>query len=201
MGYTHYWENNKDINTESWTKIINDFKKVLNVIGDSIKLDGCFKGKEVFISEEEICFNGVAEESCETFHIHREPTDFEFCKTRAKPYDLAVCSCLLITAHHCKSFTFSSDGDSTSWENAINLIRTTLSLDLDLTYFTENEEEDIEEDPLLLRGEVEGLSPGEIDNLVSLSERNKEKFDSVMSKYGAKEGTIRKIIEDLEENK
>jgi hypothetical protein len=55
-----------------------------------------------------------------------------------------------------------------------------------------------EEPTLLVRGDVEGLTPNEVDNLVSLSKRNKDKFDIVMSKYGAKEGTIRKIIEDLE---
>lgn len=50
--------------------------------------------------------------------------------------------------------------------------------------------------PLLLRGDVEGLTPGEIDNLILLYTKNKTKFDKIVKKYGAKESIIRKIVED-----
>jgi hypothetical protein len=140
MGYTHYFKNNKEISTDAWNKITEDFKKILKVMPTNIELDGCYKGKEVFIDNEEICFNGIGDDSHETFYINKEIIDFEFCKTAYKPYDLPACCCLLIANYHSPSFTFSSDGDIDDWQDAINLVETTLNIKLDLSYFKEDEE-------------------------------------------------------------
>jgi hypothetical protein len=73
-------------------------------------------------SNDEVRFNGVGEEGHETFIVLREfePQDwqrperglyFDFCKTARKPYDLVVCTCLIVFARHFgESFRVDSDG-------------------------------------------------------------------------------------------
>jgi hypothetical protein len=82
-----------------------------------------------------VWFNGEGEDGHETFHVPREfePTEWaslrrngrgpwpDFCKTDRKPYDLAVCCCLLIFRHHSgKQFGLTSDGHDyeESWPQA-----------------------------------------------------------------------------------
>ncbi|NBR07553.1 MAG: hypothetical protein EBT92_17555 [Planctomycetes bacterium] len=47
-------------------------------------------GSEPTITDTKIVFNGEGDESCETFHLTKDPQDFEFCKTRQLPYDETV---------------------------------------------------------------------------------------------------------------
>ena len=76
-------------------------------------------GSKVIFNAKELVFNGIEGASHETFAVKfGKQEEFEFCKTAQKPYDLAVCKCLLILSLS-KGFTFSSDGDLRDWQEAL----------------------------------------------------------------------------------
>ena len=90
---------------------------------DIILRDG-FGDGEPTINNELISFNGDGENGLahETFlyNFDAKPFKFEFCKTARKPYDQAVCLCLLALANNIEGFEFSSDGDKEDWQPAID---------------------------------------------------------------------------------
>lgn len=80
-----------------------------------------------------IRFNGIGEDGHETFYLPKiytrkmpsllSHTDllFQFCKTANKPYDLAVCCCLIIAKHYLgDDIKVSSDGSLDEWKEAID---------------------------------------------------------------------------------
>jgi len=75
-----------------------------------------------------IRFNGVDDAGHETFSISSDcmAQGFDFCKTAEKPYDIAVCACLIICKHWFPDIKVSSDGDMGDWEPAIDVVRTIL---------------------------------------------------------------------------
>jgi hypothetical protein len=141
MGYTHYWEYNPE-KIECTETLRRKFKSASGQIKkfakfierqDLFKIRGGFgHGKPVF-NESEIWFNGDASADLdhETFAIRwhesskTNPCDW-FCKTAHKPYDLLVCFALLTLVEKFgrSVFSFSSDGDSEDWKEAINLYET-----------------------------------------------------------------------------
>lgn len=110
MGYTHYWENAKEITPEQWEVFKSKCEKIISTHSDILEV------KE--ISDDLIHFNGIGEDSHENFYVTREAVGFEFCKTAQKPYDLPVCMCLLALKVVCNWVDISSDGDQGDWENA-----------------------------------------------------------------------------------
>lgn len=116
MGYTHYWKlPNAEIEVDKWNSFVKDFKEILpNFVG---LLDT--KGdQKLQVDSETIYLNGIGEEQHETFSINRVgASDFEFCKTARKPYDIAVCSALIIAKRHFgDAIEVSSDGDNADSE-------------------------------------------------------------------------------------
>ena len=126
MGYTHYWRQSTDFTTDQWSAICKDTRKIpahcrkqgipLQYEWDDPRLRTC-------VTQSGIHFNGAGHDGHETFYISRNPTDakkeFSFCKTARKPYDLAVCLCLLRIAYHCSAITISSDGmGASNWLTA-----------------------------------------------------------------------------------
>jgi len=65
------------------------------------------------VSDTLIRFNGIGQDAHETLYIEKRPkSEFNFCKTARKPYDLAVGLILLVIAKHAPvEFRISSDGD------------------------------------------------------------------------------------------
>lgn len=123
MGYTHYWRQPKTITKHDMEQIVGDFLKV------SLKFEDfelTKKHKDAFIpysNTEMIIFNGTGNSSGETFIFKRknENTDLHFCKTKRKPYDLAVCCFLLIAKQHLKdSVHVTTDGSQYHWQKAID---------------------------------------------------------------------------------
>ena len=136
MGYTHYWDRPKEINTEKFSAIIKDVKKIITEIPAALANGMGEKDSHSTINETEIVFNGLEDLGHETFHMPRivAPEDtWNFCKTALKPYDLAVCCCLLIFKIHLKdSFQLSSDGViSEEWQPAVDLVNKTFGLNLE----------------------------------------------------------------------
>lgn len=118
MGYTHYWkfkQNPKDIKggDKKFKKAVELFKKCISI--HPFALAGGDGTGEPIIKNNELCFNGVDDDSYETcyFALDNKGYDFDFCKTARKPYDGAVCLAILcFKKAFGKDFSYSSDGDS-----------------------------------------------------------------------------------------
>ena len=117
MGYTHYFENNS-INKKSWSAFIEDVQAIIKQAPSEIALD-------VVINDKDISINGVDDDSHETLYINRDTTsDFEFCKTARKPYDLVVAAILVAYEEHNEDATVRSDGDlhDGEWVDAFSFL-------------------------------------------------------------------------------
>jgi len=128
MGYTHYWNIADEISRDNWYKFIEDFHKILPNFESTLETQGDQKLQTI---NGMVFLNGIGELSHETFCLERV-TDttgftqrdddgliFKFCKTAQKPYDIAVCSALIIAKKHFgKSIMISSDGDNEEWQES-----------------------------------------------------------------------------------
>lgn len=128
MGYTHYFQQIKSATPEQWAAFAASVKPVLDA--NAAILTGDYSGDEhvpVELTDDELCFNGIASDSHETFSISRQKKDgFNFCKTARKPYDKIVCVCLLEMDRLLPGcFDISSDGDETDdeWQEGLKLWR------------------------------------------------------------------------------
>jgi hypothetical protein len=114
MGYTHYWKFNPTEKTEKQFKnVLKDCQLILANKGNIVICGGDGEG-EPEITKDVIWLNGDRknENNYETFYFSPfEQTEFDFCKTAKKPYDLIVGAILLSLAHRLTGFSFSSDGD------------------------------------------------------------------------------------------
>ncbi len=114
MGYTHYWERPIDI-TKDLAKALPNLRDVVARHKDLIAAEENMPDIPAIVSVGGIRFNGIGEEGHETFYVprvcdSREEARFSFCKTARKPYDIAVCECLLVLLWNCKGFALRSDG-------------------------------------------------------------------------------------------
>lgn len=146
MGYTHYWYRPEKISPNKFNAIAEDFKKVLPTLKNLLNED-MSEFDYLRVNNNEIVFNGVGENRHETMYFPRYDTrpnfspkkktlKFDFCKTERKPYDIAVCTLLIIAKHHLKNmFIVRSDGeienDYNTWKNAMKLCQKFLGYGLD----------------------------------------------------------------------
>lgn len=136
MGYTHYWTQVRDFTCEEWRQIGADVMPILNDVqhAQGVPLgDGEGNpGTQPVFTADHILFNGVGDDSHETFVLYRrrpakEPWQRrrggDFCKTARKPYDLAVTAmlCYLATVpgntelFERPAFSVHSDGHGSEW--------------------------------------------------------------------------------------
>jgi len=60
MGYTHYWYREKTIDPESYKAIVDDFRKIIPVLGrEGVKLAGADGTGDPEIDYDGVYFNGV----------------------------------------------------------------------------------------------------------------------------------------------
>ncbi len=134
MGYTHYWRCKPKLPARKWAAAVADCQTLLTRLqagGLPLFQDYDEPGTTPSLDAAEIRFNGVDADGHETFLVERvAPATWTrddgvivplrldggmagtFCKTARKPYDLAVCGCLVVLAHHFgPAFTVTSDGD------------------------------------------------------------------------------------------
>ena len=117
--YTQYYELIKPIDDEAWKKICIDTKKVikyykkLNINVETNHPSGIMvSNKKKYIN-----FNGIGDDSYETFSFGKEQMRFNFCKTNQNEYDKVVCSVMLVIYHHAKDcVSMSSDGNFNDWK-------------------------------------------------------------------------------------
>ncbi|MBT5760897.1 MAG: hypothetical protein HOI55_14700 [Candidatus Marinimicrobia bacterium] len=137
MGYTHYWYIADEISQDSWDKFLGDFRTILPEFKNILDIQGDQKLEH---DKDVIFLNGIGELAHESFLLERV-TDitgftqrdedngliFKFCKTAQKPYDIAVCSALIIAKKHFgESIRISSDGENHDWQEAKTLCENTL---------------------------------------------------------------------------
>jgi hypothetical protein len=143
MGYTHYCYTKGNVTPEVWSKITEGIEKIIAAT-PKVEIKREYNSiSPPLINNQEVVFNGVGDLGHETFRLNREqqPTPkwqttinplgtFDFCKTARKPYDLLVCSTLLIAKHYAGDvYTLSSDGDwGSDWEQARNLVEDELGI-------------------------------------------------------------------------
>ena len=133
--YTHYYELIKPIDDESWKKICIDTKKIikyykkLNINVETNHPSGVIVSNK----KQYINFNGIDEDSYETFSFGKEKMRFNFCKTNQNEYDKVVCSVLLAIYHHAKDcVTISSDGNFNDWKEMMEINAKVLGYAFDL---------------------------------------------------------------------
>ena len=111
MGHSNYW-NHKGFTDSQWNELTSEVDRLFR--STDIPLANAFGevGTVPVINENEIRFNGVGDDSCETFHLTREEQSFEFCKTRQSPYDEIVVEVMKLADRINPTFYPSSDGDA-----------------------------------------------------------------------------------------
>ena len=125
MGYTHYFKQNKPVSDQQWTAFGKDAKVVLEHIQNKLGIVLVSNDSNVaIIDSERVNLNG--DDTCdldhETFYLAKDYREFNFCKTARKPYDLAVCSLLLLAHEHMPvHHDIGSDGDFAEWQDAMEL--------------------------------------------------------------------------------
>jgi hypothetical protein len=116
MGYSHYWKLNHKVMKKGFNKIVEDVKKIEAFLLEKqgLKLYDLSGDEEgILYTDEFFGFNGDAskDESHETFAFEIGQSKSYFCKTARKPYDIAVCLCLLTIKFHLKETEISSNGN------------------------------------------------------------------------------------------
>ncbi len=113
MGYTHYWKNSEFISFTHWGLVCY----TAYILFDNAKKQGLELWSEYdepdtapIVCQEFIKFNGAGKEGHETFYLTREPSNFEFCKTAVKPYDMIVGALLWEVAKIVPTFSTTNDG-------------------------------------------------------------------------------------------
>jgi hypothetical protein len=133
VGYTHYWRRPTILPVRAFTRATTDCRTVTDWLARERRIAIQYESDDdapPCFDSTAVWFNGVGEEGHETFHVPRvyEPHEWEvgpayggrfaFCKTARKPYDTAVCACLIVLKHHLgRKFRVSSDGtdEDTGW--------------------------------------------------------------------------------------
>jgi len=112
MGYTHYYNLKSKASKKKWNEFVGECNILHNSLDHVAIKDGSgdTNTKPIF-NTEAVCFNGdEVDDLChETFYLDQNSTEFNFCKTARKPYDLMVMACL-IAANKTMGLLFKSDG-------------------------------------------------------------------------------------------
>ena len=125
MGYTNYWTTKKNENIDK--KFFEDAKKIINyamwtkhiVLAESAGENEIASADEV-VEENRVIFNGLGDESYETFDLDLTEGEWNFCKTAEMPYDLVVKAILLLAEeYHLLAKPFNFDGERETDENFI----------------------------------------------------------------------------------
>ncbi len=143
MGYTHYWSNSRAFTDTEWALIAQKSREILGHAQDRLGIaisEEYDINRMPVITDTEIRFNGYAEEGHETFHITREPTEFQFCKTARKPYDVAVVAILQLCGVYCDGFDWRSDGTREEHADGVALYNVATGANWDYSNVTEEHE-------------------------------------------------------------
>jgi hypothetical protein len=155
MGYTHYWERPATLSSRKFRAAARECRKAVEHLASEHALRVQFDDDSTLPAEfaaDRIQFNGPGNDGHETFMVQRvykpsypekRPTAgglwFDFCKTARKPYDAAVCVCLIVLRHHFgEKFIVSTDGDDEEegWPVARQVCQQVLGFGIDFSLLT-----------------------------------------------------------------
>jgi len=128
MGYTHYVRQPKGIEPTTFARLSKEAARVASIAwsedlaGAGIAYEYDEPEKDPEFTAEVIRFNGKEGEGHETFMLTPDPSDFNFCKTAQKPYDIVVVATLFLLAHHA-GVEVSSDGNHADRADGLALAR------------------------------------------------------------------------------
>lgn len=122
MGYTHYYRQKRSFTKREWAELTVKINKILDYCGPFVELQlEYYRPRPPCVNGSTVRFNGADDDGHETFVLTKakrkleswespDPSGvFNFCKTARKPYDFAVCLCLLATPKDV--IKLSSDGN------------------------------------------------------------------------------------------
>jgi hypothetical protein len=138
MGYTHYWTQTRSFTDEEWSNVSGDIREILTYVENALGVPiagGCGEGgTRPSFDAKHIMFNGLSDDSHETFTITRKRSKTweggtlgaDFCKTARKPYDVAVTACLCYLASISETHSVSSDGNGPEFIDGLHAARNAL---------------------------------------------------------------------------
>lgn len=133
MGYTHYWSGCSPAPTDL-VNLMEDARKIVEAAqAQGVVICGGMGEGKPEIGERQIWLNGDASQSLDHETFMFPTSSWAFCKTARKPYDLVVCSILLLAKYHLgDAVRISSDGDreDDEWGAAEAFVKSILGYDL-----------------------------------------------------------------------
>jgi hypothetical protein len=119
-GYTHYFTWHQKPSPEQLKACIEEMRKIIEASKDV--LGGPEGTGQPMVTDVEIVFNGLGDAAHEPF-VFPGQAGFNFCKTAFKPYDAAVCACLMVARDHFPAalLEIGSDGEWTDWQEGKDL--------------------------------------------------------------------------------
>ena len=135
MGYTHYFTRKSETRDDAlrFEMFARGAKTIIEYATkyDGIALagwDGEVEGAWE-ITDEVVRFNGLGEDSHETFAWGMDSSGFNFCKTAYKPYDAVVTACLIhLKDVYGDAVDIGSDGYWSEWSDGAKLYRNATGL-------------------------------------------------------------------------
>lgn len=131
MGYTHYWVFNKKPNAVEYARAIKDISKIARACKEFLSGYSAHVPPHVYGGA---MINGIGDDRHEDFTLRERPADvypFNFCKTAAKPYDIAVVASLIVLKHRLgDDISVSSDGGARDWNAGLKLAKRVTGLKL-----------------------------------------------------------------------
>jgi hypothetical protein len=135
VGYTHYFSK-VNSTTDEALRFEMFARGARTIIEYAIKYDGIalagWDGEVEGaweITDEVVRFNGLGENSHETFSWSADASGFNFCKTAYKPYDAVVTACLIhLKDIYGEAVSIGSDGDWSEWSDGARLYRNATGL-------------------------------------------------------------------------
>ena len=125
MGYTHYWDT-KEVTPDIWLKFKTKVKALLSAdvstVGNGYGDEGTFP----ILDDDMVCFNGVGDDSFETFRLNNNTSEFNFCKTAQRDYDDMVVGVLTLAFYEL-DVCVRSDGDADDWATGVQFLNDTLN--------------------------------------------------------------------------
>jgi hypothetical protein len=124
MGYTHYFDQQRDLTATEFAQIGEAARKIIAKSNVRIVREYDLPDELPEITDEFIAFNGVGNDGHETMWLQPKSEGFAFCKTARKPYDVAVVA-LLCAVHAIApdAYRIGADGDVDDWEDGAALAR------------------------------------------------------------------------------
>ena len=99
MGHTHYHKFVRTPDAATFAAFAKDARKIIEAtdipLADLLGEEG-----QPEITSNRVSFNGLGEDSYESFFMDSSETGFSFCKTNKKPYDEVVVAVLIAAKHH-----------------------------------------------------------------------------------------------------